>query len=295
MAIPLQTAALLADENRRSPFSGRLLQLGRQSLFFDSAAWERFCAGWSLPRPVGRADDFSFFQALGFDEVESLDVVADEMPTYVADLNRPLPKEWAGRFDCVYDGGTIEHVFNVAQSLKSVVRLLKVGGRAIHVAVMSNYIDHGFYQFSPTLFWDFYTANGFAVERMYLADLLVSGSLEFLHPWRLFRYTPGSCDHFNSGAWGFSPWPAIVWCVARKVEDRPEIVAPRQSLYSRWSAAGPASAAPPRRPGRALLRDWLRPVYLRMVKLKRLLVTPRPPCVGTVDAAGWIRWNAPAD
>src|SRR3954447_19865314 len=113
MAIPIQTAALLAREHRLRPFSGRLLQLGRQSIFFDREQCAGLCARFGLPaisadRPL---DDVGWFQAIGFDAVESLDASAAENPTHVADLNEPLPARLHGQYDCVYDGGTIEHVF----------------------------------------------------------------------------------------------------------------------------------------------------------------------------------------
>jgi SAM-dependent methyltransferase len=79
----------------------------------------------------------------------------------VLDLNRPLPAALCDRFDLVYDGGTMEHCFSVADVLGNVVRLAKTGGRIIHHLPLNNWVDHGFYQFSPTLFFDFYEANGF--------------------------------------------------------------------------------------------------------------------------------------
>lgn len=297
MAIPIQTAALWADENRRHPWSGSLLQLGRQSMFFDQPTYSSFCRHHGLADSSASngavIDDQAFFRQMGFQSVESMDVSTAEQPTHVADLNQPLPDTFNEKYDCVFDGGTLEHVFDIATSLRSMARTVRVGGRAVHMAVMSNYIDHGFYQLSPTLLWDFYTANGFVVERACLVDLLVSGSLEFLHPWRVYQYTVGSCDHFNLGAWGFSPRPAAVWFIARKTESRSQIVNPHQSLYSRWDAAAKAGG-----PGNAPsgMNTWLkrhaRWAYLRLVELRRWMHTPRPPFIGTIDATGQIHRRA---
>lgn len=291
MAIPLQVAALWASEHRQRPFGGRLLQLGRQSLFFDRAAFQQWCQRGQLPTPPGNhpPTDMDLFPLFGFHEIESTDLAADDRPTFLHDLNRPVPAEYHGRYDCVYDGGTIEHVFNPAEALTSVVKLLKPGGRAVHLAVTSNYVDHGFYQLSPTLFWDFYTANGFTIEQAYLIEILVSGSLEFLHPWRLYRYEVGCCDHFNSGAWGFSPWPVAVWVVARKTDGRNDITWPVQSLYSRGLVREPSSPPPPPNKWKQLLKRYVRPIYLPLVKVKRWLHTPRPPFAGTIDADGVAR------
>jgi SAM-dependent methyltransferase len=110
----------------------------------------------------GRLHQEELFRMLGYSTVESIDVYDAERPTHVLDLNRPLPPPLLGRFDLVYDGGTTEHCFSVPDVLGNATRLLKTGGRIIHHLPLNNWVDHGFYQFSPTLFFDFYAANGFA-------------------------------------------------------------------------------------------------------------------------------------
>ncbi len=297
MAIPIQTAALWADEGRRHPWSGSILQFGRQSMFFDRPTFAAFCNHHALAAPkadnAGAVADQEFFTQLGFQNVESMDVSSAEQPTHFADLNQPLPDAFAERYDCVYDGGTLEHVFDIATSLRSMARSVRVGGRAVHMAVASNYIDHGFYQLSPTLLWDFYAANGFVIERAFLIELLVSGSLEFLHPWRVYQYTLGSCDHFNLGAWGFSPRPVALWFIARKTESRGQIINPHQSLYSRWAAAANVGSQSARPSGvKAWLKRHVRWAYLPLVDFRRWWHTPRPPFVGTIDSDGRIHRRA---
>jgi hypothetical protein len=103
----------------------------------------------------------TLFKLLGFRSVSSIDFYPAESPTYVTDLNRPLPSELYGRFNLVYDGGTSEHCFCTSEVLSNAVRLTKLGGRVMHHIPLNNWVDHGFYQFSPTLFFDFYEANGF--------------------------------------------------------------------------------------------------------------------------------------
>jgi hypothetical protein len=77
----------------------------------------------------------------------------------VADLNNPLPAELASRYDLVYDGGTMEHCFNVGQVMRSILALAKVGGHIVHINPL-NYFNHGFFGFSPTFYHDFYTQSG---------------------------------------------------------------------------------------------------------------------------------------
>ena len=101
------------------------------------------------------------FGRLGFATVESIDYYPDEKPTHVLDLNLPVPADLRGQFDLVYDGGTMEHCFNAPQVMRNAASLAASNGLVIHHVPMNNWVDHGFYQFSPTLFFDFYGAAAF--------------------------------------------------------------------------------------------------------------------------------------
>jgi len=101
------------------------------------------------------------FGRLGFATVESIDYYPDEKPTHVLDLNLPVPADLRGQFDLVYDGGTMEHCFNAPQVMRNAASLAASNGLVIHHVPMNNWVDHGFYQFSPTLFFDFYGAGAF--------------------------------------------------------------------------------------------------------------------------------------
>lgn len=108
----------------------------------------------------------TLFRLLDFEVTESLDYFQDENPTHVVDLNMPLQESLHGQYSLVYDGGTMEHCFNPPQVMMNAMALAKPGGRVIHHVPMNNWVDHGFYQFSPTLFFDFYSVNGFTELEM---------------------------------------------------------------------------------------------------------------------------------
>ena len=83
------------------------------------------------------------------------------------DLNRPIGTELKQRFDLVYDGGTLEHVFNFPVALQNCMEMVREGGRFITHTCANNWCGHGFYQFSPELFYNvFCEDNGFEVEHM---------------------------------------------------------------------------------------------------------------------------------
>lgn len=75
------------------------------------------------------------------------------------DLNMRLAPGLVERFDIVYDAGTLEHCFNVAQAIENVLLMAKVGGFIYH-GNPHNVGNHGFFNFAPTFYHDFYTQNG---------------------------------------------------------------------------------------------------------------------------------------
>jgi hypothetical protein len=128
---------------RISKDSPRLLTLGRQEL-----------------EGVGLESE-SWFMRQGFVSVESLDVSAAEGATHVFDLNESVPESICRSYDIVYDGGTMEHVFDVRMFLSNCVRLVAPQGCIIHSVPVNNFVNHGFWQISPTALLAFYRANGF--------------------------------------------------------------------------------------------------------------------------------------
>ena len=85
------------------------------------------------------------------------------------DLNDPV--DLGRQFDMVMNLGTVEHVFNVAQAFKTIHDHTRSGGLMIHGMPFSGWVDHGFYGFNPTLYWDLAGANGYDVLVMFYAEL----------------------------------------------------------------------------------------------------------------------------
>lgn len=103
-----------------------------------------------------------YYQDLGYGEVHTLDVSDYQGANIIHDLNDAnLPEHLIGQYDAVSFGGTAEHVFNVGNVLCTAAKLLKIGGTVDCSAPVNNWIDHGFYQISPTLKFDFFYQNGF--------------------------------------------------------------------------------------------------------------------------------------
>jgi SAM-dependent methyltransferase len=179
MGISLASAEFLVQCRREGVSFGATLTLGRQHLFaspFQLEALLRSHGCW--PDDLQRQDFLdrltanpyyadSFLRALGAERLSSLDASTYEGADIVHDLGLPIPNHLQRSFDVVIDGGLLEHVFNFPAALKNAMELVRVGGHLILMTPANNYFGHGFYQFSPELFFRALSPeNGFRVERM---------------------------------------------------------------------------------------------------------------------------------
>lgn len=103
-------------------------------------------------------DAQSLFDAMGM-RMTVVDLVASRGGERIVDLNEPLPSDLVDAFDIVLDAGTMEHCFNVGQAVRNILAMAKVSGFVIHLNPMTM-INHGFFNFSPTFYHDFYGQNG---------------------------------------------------------------------------------------------------------------------------------------
>lgn len=174
MGIDLPQFRHLVDLSTRFRPQGRSLMLGRQRLRLNvthrkAANGALKAAGLEMKwRELTQDDGFSetMWDKLGFSGIETMDLSDYEGATVLHDLNHPLPKELEGQFDFIFDGGTIEHVFNVPMALTNVFRMLRPGGRFVSVNGMHGWTGHGLYQFGPELAWTFWRrACGCTVHR----------------------------------------------------------------------------------------------------------------------------------
>lgn len=77
----------------------------------------------------------------------------------ICDLNQPIARDLENRFDIVLDAGTMEHCFNVGQVVTNLLAMTRQDGVILHLNPCY-VINHGFFNFSPTFYHDFYADNG---------------------------------------------------------------------------------------------------------------------------------------
>lgn len=178
MGINLCEATAILSLKRSGAVGGDIVCLGRPELFIGKHQTAALAAAFDCRWSPATLDTIAadrhaepLLQAAGFTSIRSLDASAYEGASLVHDLNQPLPADLEGITSFVYDGGTIEHVFDVATALANATRLLRVGGTLLVSTAANNQCGHGFYQFSPELFYRYLEANGFEEIRVYLVGL----------------------------------------------------------------------------------------------------------------------------
>ncbi len=112
-----------------------------------------------------------FIQFLGAEEVVSFDASDYENASIVHDFNFPIPDEFKDRFSVVLDGGTLEHIFNFPTAIKNSMEMLSVGGHFLAITPANNHLGHGFFQFSPELFFRIFSEqNGFDLQQLMIFE-----------------------------------------------------------------------------------------------------------------------------
>ena len=85
------------------------------------------------------------------------------------DLNAPIVLN--RKFDISINHGTAEHIFNIAQVFMTMHQYTVPGGMMIHESPFTGWIEHGFYNLQPTLFFDLCEFNRYAMYGMFVQDL----------------------------------------------------------------------------------------------------------------------------
>lgn len=164
-----------------------------------------------------------FLQLLGAGEVHSIDASDYEKATLIHDLNTPLPEVHKGTYDTVIDSGTLEHIFNFPVAIKSCMELVRTGGHYLGITPCNNFFGHGFYQFSPELYYRVFSSdNGFEVLKMYF----------FIDDPGTSFYSVKDPLVVRQRVILNNAYPAFLFVVAKKVADVPVFRAtPQQSDY----------------------------------------------------------------
>ncbi len=168
---------LLHAKKRFGIHFGHTLMIGRQEMkispdwlskHLDDFDLKQLNAKDILDENQGYAEPF-LIKALEARSVDSIDASDYEGASMIHDLNTPLPDAVKQTFDVVVDGGSLEHIFNFPAAIRNCMELVKLNGHYIGITPCNNFFGHGFYQFSPDLFFRIFSpANGFEILKMWM-------------------------------------------------------------------------------------------------------------------------------
>ncbi|HAM72743.1 MAG TPA: hypothetical protein DCM86_13965 [Verrucomicrobiales bacterium] len=277
MGLDVHGLRLLLEAKRRGVAFDRTLTFGRIELAVIPSHAAALLEGEGLPGdevaalaslpPSARFAE-PVFRSLGAREILSLDASAYQSASVVHDMNQPIPEGMKSGFDLLFDGGSIEHVFNFPVAIRNCMELVKPGGSLLIHTAANNCMGHGFYQFSPELFYRvFSAANGYEVVRMILHGSGPLGS------W----YDVADPAVIRSRVELISFMPTQLLLHARRLSAGPILTTPpQQSDYvTEWdrkaAAQGSASPAHPSPLG-GVLAEW-RDAFPRVAGMVRAVRT----------------------
>jgi len=264
MGIDIHNLQLLAHASDLGASYARTVSIGRQAVYVEGWELQAHRALRALPAlsDEGAAAGPRYFEPLmrewlGAQVVDSVDASPYEQASLIHDMNLPWPDAAAsarGAYDAVLDFGCLEHVFNFPVAWRNCVDLCRVGGHLLHALPANNLSGHGFYQFSPELFFNLYRPeNGFELRGLYFATKADRSTW-----WRVAN--PLEVKHRVNLRNGHEIYMLVL---ARKLREPGVLAAPQQSDYaqSEWlradGPAAPRAAAAPADGARRALVDTL--------------------------------------
>jgi hypothetical protein len=149
---------------------GSVATIGRQSLLVPRGELARILGIPKKDSEFGLYSEELLKKNFGATAVDSYDFSDYEGATHIADMGKPIVSE--KQYDTIIDCGCAEHIFDAAQALRNISCLCASGGQILHVLPANNFCGHGFWQFSPELFFSLYSvASGYLETEVFLADL----------------------------------------------------------------------------------------------------------------------------
>lgn len=238
MGLAFSTVCFLLDAYQRGVSFQNTLTLGRTQLYLlpnDVQRLRRLAGREPFEAALrtefgGFADEF-MKSLLNIKTLAALDYSPYQGASLTHDLNQPISADLEGRFDAVIDAGTIEHVFNFPVAIANCMKMVRPGGRLFLITVANNHCGHGFYQFSPELFFRlFKNRNGFYLHRLHLLKHPFPG-LELSSKQRFYNVQDPDEVRQRVGLVSRSPVMLLLEAERRSVE---EILAvfPQQSDYT---------------------------------------------------------------
>ncbi|MDO9371793.1 MAG: hypothetical protein Q7U07_04290 [Gammaproteobacteria bacterium] len=156
-----------------------VMEIGSQDI---QAHHDHVAAALKRVSNFSRSDDAItpaiFYSQLGINQYRCIDADGRHN-ALVFDLNKDILKEYqyTEKFDLVTNHGTTEHCFDQCQAFRNIHNLCAPGGLMIHALPFQGYLNHGFYNYQPSFYYDLAMANGYALVGMFLNMHSESGDI----------------------------------------------------------------------------------------------------------------------
>lgn len=155
----------------------RTISLGRPHMLLTRAEAKKLLKSYGFPHGHEDVEAICsekyadrFFSVIGCKDLTFLDYSDFEGAAILHDLNLPIGREHWNSYSCVVEGGTIEHIFNFPTVIDNCMKMTAVSGHFLSANQTNNWVGHGFYQFSPELFFNtFCEKNGFKTKNVFIA------------------------------------------------------------------------------------------------------------------------------
>jgi hypothetical protein len=155
--------------------------IGRQWLELKPRPLARTLEDGGVPADARRIDRIlrgsdgygeELLRHIGARDVHVFDVSAYEGATHLHDLNLPIDEAVKRAYTAVFDGGSLEHIFNFPVALRNCMEMVRVGGHFLATTPANNFMGHGFYQFSPELFFNVMSReNGYEIVQLMTCEV----------------------------------------------------------------------------------------------------------------------------
>lgn len=247
MALPAYIVDFLFAENAYKRIKGDVGLLGRQTTYLKpetlSYLSERygFKAPRTLPVELDRSPavlrdfgevfitDHHLLKFLGARSVKTIDGAGNDSADIVVDIGaEKLPRKLTGAFDFIYGGNSLDTVFNPAEALRNISRLLRPGGRVLLLSHAS-WLNGPYNMMSPGWYFDFFVANAYADCQVFLGLFATEGALHF-GPMNLlyFNWTLSKIGNVPPMPPGFQ---VMLMVLAEKGKKSTDDIMPVQHIY----------------------------------------------------------------
>ena len=204
MSIHVSTLHFLLAINKEKKIKGNFLSIGKQTVYISykkiESVLNKYFKKKNLKKKILSIDNFTRNKNLkNIDDSSllglftktkyyALDKSSYENADKILDLNnKNIPTKFVGKYDFIYDGGTLDNIFSPSQGISNFSKILKTNGRILHTNVGGAW-PGAYCSFSCEWFYSFYANNNYKNVQVYL---LIPEKGEWPNPnYSIYLYSP---------------------------------------------------------------------------------------------------------